>query len=340
MMLGSRTGGAGTGNRLCAVQRNGKAMNSIRLPSPAGSAANGGARSWRFRRKLPLYLMLVPGFVILAMFHFYPMYGVVIAFQKYEPLLGFTNSPWVGLDNFKALFTNPDIAVILRNTVVIALGKIVLGQLASIVFALLLNEIRLALFKRVVQTASYILHFLSWMIFGAIIIDLLKLDGAVNRLLGAFSVDPVLFLGEPVLFQPTAILTEVWKSFGWGAIIYIAALTSIDPTLYEAAAVDGAGRWQRIRHITLPGIAPTIVLLSCLSLGGVLNAGFEQVFVLYNSRTLETADIIDTYVYRVGLIGFQYSFATAVGLLKSLVSLVLITLSYYLAGRLANYRIF
>ena len=315
-------------------------MNTMRLPSQTDRTASGNARAWRFRRKLPLYLMLVPGFVILALFHYYPMYGVIIAFQKYEPLLGFTNSPWVGLDNFRALFQNPDVAIILRNTVVIALGKIILGQLASIVFALLLNEVRLALFKRVVQTASYVLHFLSWMIFGAIIIDLLKLDGAINQILRALSIEPVLFLGEPGLFQPTAIFTDIWKSFGWGAIIYIAALTSIDPTLYEAAAVDGAGRWQRIRHITLPGIAPTIVLLSCLSLGGVLNAGFEQVFVLYNSRTLETADIIDTYVYRVGLIGFQYSFATAVGLLKSLVSLVLISLSYYLAARLANYRVF
>lgn len=315
-------------------------MNTMRLPSQTDRTKGGAVSAWRFRRKLPLYLMLAPGFVILALFHYYPMYGVIIAFQRYEPLLGFANSPWVGLDNFRALFANPDIALILRNTLVIAVGKIIMGQLASIVFALLLNEVRLLLFKRVVQTATYVLHFLSWMIFGAIIIDLLRLDGAVNRILGVFSVDPVLFLGEPLLFQPTAIFTEVWKSFGWGAIIYIAALTNIDPTLYEAAAVDGAGRWRRIRHITLPGIAPTIALLSCLSLGGVLNAGFEQVFVLYNPRTLETADIIDTYVYRVGLIGFQYSFATAVGLLKSLVSLALIALSYYLAGRLANYRIF
>ena len=315
-------------------------MNTTRMVSRSSGVTKERARFWRLRRKLPLYLMLIPGFIVLGLFHYYPMYGVVIAFQKYEPLLGFANSPWVGLENFEALFTNPDIALILRNTLVIAMGKIILGQFLSIVFALLLNEVRLSVFKRVIQTASYVLHFLSWMIFGAIIIDLLGLDGAVNHILAGFGVEPIMFLGQPALFQPTAIFTDIWKSFGWGAIIYIAALTNIDPTLYEAASVDGAGRWRRMFNITLPGIAPTIILLSCLSLGGVLNAGFEQIFVLYNSRVMESADIIDTYVYRVGLVGLQFSFATAVGLLKSLVSLVLIGLSYFLADRFANYRVF
>jgi putative aldouronate transport system permease protein len=296
--------------------------------------------SWRFRRQLPLYLMLLPGFVILGMFSYYPMYGISIAFKDYEPLVGFADSPWVGLMHFQRLFGSADIWLILRNTVVIAVGKIILGQVSGIIFALMLNEVRWMIFKRTVQSVSYVLHFLSWMIFGAIIIDLLKINGLVNQVVAAAGLRPVLFLGEPLLFQPTAVLTEIWKNFGWSAIIYLAALTGIDPTLYEAAAVDGAGRWKRIMHITLPGITPTIVLLSCLSLGGVLNAGFEQIFVLYNPRVYETADILDTYVYRVGLLGFQYSFGTAVGLLKSGVSLVLIALSYYLADRLANYRVF
>jgi putative aldouronate transport system permease protein len=284
--------------------------------------------------------MLLPGFVVLALFRYYPLYGIIIAFQRYEPLLGFAKSPWVGFHHFRLMFSNPDVWEIFRNTLVIALGKILVGQTTSIAFALLLNEVRARLFRRAVQTISYVLHFFSWLIFGAMVMDILSFDGVVNSLLSAIGLERVLFLGEPALFQPTAVLTHVWKEFGWGAIIYLAALTSIDPTLYEAAAVDGATRWQRLWAITLPGIIPTIILLSCLSLGGVLNAGFEQVFVLYNPMVYSTADIIDTYVYRKGLVGMQYSFATAVGLLKSVVSLALISLSYYLADRLAGYRVF
>jgi len=238
------------------------------------------------------------------------------------------------------VFTNPDIALIMRNTLSIAIGKIVMHQLAGVTFALLLNEIRIQWYKRIVQTLSYLLHFLSWMIFGGILLDLLSLAGVVNLVLKTVGLNKIPFLMQPNLFQPVAILSETWKEFGWAAIIYLAALTAIDPTLYEAAAVDGASRWQRLWNVTLPSIAPTIVLLSCLSLGGVLNAGLEQVLVLYNARTYATADIIDTYVYRAGLLQTQFSLAAAVGLLRSVIGLGLISLSYYLADRLANYRIF
>jgi putative aldouronate transport system permease protein len=284
--------------------------------------------------------MLIPAFVALALFSYYPMYGIIIAFKQYEPLVGFARSPWVGFRHFQRMFADPDSWEIFRNTLTIAVGKIVIGQAVSIAFALLLNELRVIWYKRIVQTLSYLLHFLSWMVFGIILTDFLAPQGFLNSMLAAVGLERIYFLGMPSTFQPTVILTDVWKEFAWGAIIYMAALTGIDPSLYEAAAVDGANRWQRAWNITLPGIASTIVLLSCLSLAGVLNAGFEQIFVLYNPRVYPTGDIIDTYVYRAGLLSMQFSFATAMGLLKSVVSLILITLSYYLADRFARYRIF
>ena len=297
-------------------------------------------RSWRVKRKLPLYLMLVPALIGLALFHYYPMYGIVIAFQKYEPLLGFQKSPWVGFYQFELLFSQPDIWEMLRNTVTIAVGKITFGQVASLVFALLLHEVRIPWFKRTIQSLSYVLHFLSWVIFGGMLLDVLASQGIINNALAAIGLARLAFLTNASVFQPTMIFSEVWKEFGFGAVIFLAALTGIDPTLYEAAAVDGASRWKRMLHVTLPGIAPTIVLMVTLSLGGVLNAGFEQILVLYNPAVYATGDIIDTYVYRAGLLGLQFSLGAAVGLLKGIISLVLIALSYYLADRIANYRIF
>jgi putative aldouronate transport system permease protein len=296
--------------------------------------------NWRFRRNFPLYLMLVPMLISLAVFNYAPMYGLLIAFQEYDPLLGFKGSPFVGLLQFQRLFSDPDVWNVTRNTVVIATGKIILGQLFSIGFALLLNEVRVRWYKRSVQTISYVLHFVSWVIYGGILLDILRLSGAVNRAIAALGLQPVSFLGNPRVFPLTMIVTDAFKGFGFGAIIYLAALTSIDPTLHEAAAVDGATRWQRIRHVTLPGIAPTIVLMTSLSLGSILNAGFEQILVLYNQVVYSTGDIIDTYVYRTSLLGYQFSFGTAVGMLKSVAGFGLLSLSYWLADRFANYRIF
>jgi putative aldouronate transport system permease protein len=284
--------------------------------------------------------MLLPALVGLALFSYYPMYGIIIAFQNYKPLLGIGRSAFVGLANFERMLTLPDTWVIFQNTVLIAIGKIVLGQLAAVVLALLLNEVVARWFKRLIQTLTYVLHFLSWVIFGGILLDILLSDGLVNGLLGALGLPSVQFLTEPRIFPATLILTHVWKEFGFSAIIYLAALTAVNPNLYEAAAVDGANRWQQIRHITIPGISSIIVLMACLSLGNVLNAGFEQILILQNPQVLSSGEIIDTFVYKAGLRQFQYSLATAVGLLKGIVSLVLIALSYYLADRLANYRIF
>jgi putative aldouronate transport system permease protein len=267
------------------------------------------------------------------------MYGVVIAFQDYNLGKGVWNSSFIGLSWFHKLFTTPDIGDLLYNTLFISVGKILIVQVVALVFSLLLNEMRHRNFKRMVQTMVYIPYFLSWVVIGGVMTDLLSSSGIVNHLIGWFGIKPTFFLGSNIWFRWVIILTDVWKSYGWSAIIYLAALTAVDPSLYDACSIDGGGKRQQIFHITLPGISSTVVLLAVLSLGGVLNAGFEQVLVMYNPAVYRTADIIDTYVYRMGLEQMQYSFATAVGLLKSAVGFFLITLSYWLSYRFADYRI-
>lgn len=295
---------------------------------------------WNLRRNWLPYLLLIPPFAMIFIFLYYPMYGIVIAFQDYSPIHGFTGSPYVGLKWFRYLLDMPDFTTILTNTLVISLLKIVFGQLAPLLFALLLNEVRHMAFKRIVQTFVYLPHFLSWVIIGGIFIDLLSTKGIINQFLGLFGIEPVFFLGSNAWFQTTLVSMDVWKEFGFGAILYLAALSGIDPHLYEAAKMDGANRLQQVFHITIPQISPIIILLCTLSIGNILNAGFEQVLVLYNPAVYQTGDIIDTFVYRTGLQQAQFSLATAVGLFKSLVSCFLIVLSYRLAYRFANYRIF
>ncbi|SDS51367.1 putative aldouronate transport system permease protein [Paenibacillaceae bacterium GAS479] len=286
------------------------------------------------------YLMLLPGYIWLIMFSIVPMFGVLIAFQDYQPVRGVFGSEWVGLENFEYMFSLNDSKVIFFNTVFIALLKIVAHLIVPVLFALMLHEVQVAIFKRWVQTLVYLPHFLSWVILSGIIMDVFSFSGPVNNLLSVFGVDPILFMGKPELFPYLIVGSDVWKEFGFNTIIYLAALTGINPSLYEAAALDGANRWHRLRHITLPGIAPTALLLLILSLGNVLNAGFDQIFNLYNPLVYSTGDIIDTWVYREGLLKLQFGLATAVGLLKSVVGFILITLSYYLASRFTNYRIF
>jgi len=297
-----------------------------------------------FKKDWMLYAMLVPALVMLILFHFYPMWGILIAFKDYKFAEGILGSPWVGWQNFQTFFASRNAMNIIRNTVVISVGKIVLGQITAVIFALMLNEVRPRLFKRLTQTATTLPHFLSWVIIGGIMIQVLGTSGLVNKGLIALGLEPVRFLGKPSVFPWTLILSDVWKGFGFGAVIYLAALTGINPELFEAAAVDGADRFKRIRYITLPSILPTIILMACLSLGSILNAGFDQVLVLYNPSVMRTGDIIDTYVYRVGLIGegglINYGLASAVGLMKSVVGFFLIVASYWLAGKFANYRIF
>ncbi|WP_116065090.1 MULTISPECIES: ABC transporter permease [Cohnella] len=285
--------------------------------------------------------MLLPGVLFVLAFCYYPMTGIAIAFEHFIPTKGFFRSEWVGLEHFHYLFQLPNFGSVLRNTVWIATMKIVLGLVVPILFALLLNEVRRTAFKRSVQTMVYLPHFLSWVILGGVLIDILSpSSGIVNSFLGYFGLGPVFFLGDEKWFPYVLVVSDIWKEFGFSTIVFLAAITSINPTLYEAAVMDGAGRIKQTIHVTLPGMMPIIVLMLTLSLGNVLNAGFDQVFNLYSPQVYSTGDIIDTLVYRIGLVDAQYSLATAVGLFKSVISLILITISYTLAYRLANYRIF
>lgn len=286
------------------------------------------------------YLMLLPGMVWLVMFSIVPMVGILMAFQNFNPGAGLFKSEWVGLENFKYMFQLNDSKTVIVNTFIIAIGKIVLNLLIPLVFAILLNELRSLRFKKLVQTVVYLPHFLSWVIMSTIVIGIFGYYGVVNTVIGMLGLEPKLFMADAGIFRQLIIGTDVWKEFGFGAIIYLAALTGINLNLYEAAAIDGANRWQLIWHVTLPALSTTVVLLGVLSLGNVLNAGFEQVYNLYNPLVYSTGDILDTWVYRLGLQNLQYSLATAAGLFKSVVSFVLIYLSYRLAYRYADYTVF
>ncbi|HBU81983.1 MAG TPA: sugar ABC transporter permease [Paenibacillus sp.] len=295
----------------------------------------------QFIRNVPLHLMILPGLIIIIVFGYIPMAGLSIAFQNFSPIAGFKNMNWVGLDNFRYLFDLPGFGQVVWNTVFISVMKIVSGLVIPVLVALLLNEVRKTGFKRTIQTVIYMPHFFSWVILAGIIVDVLSPStGIVNMLLKAIGVEPVQFLASNEWFPYILVITDQWKEFGFGTIIYLAALTNIDKSLYEASVMDGAGRWKQTWHITLPGIRPIVILMVTLSLGNVLNGGFDQVFNLYNPLVYESGDILDTMIYRIGLQDAQYSVSTALGLIKSAVSFIFIGLGYFLAYRLANYRIF
>ncbi|TCZ76194.1 sugar ABC transporter permease [Paenibacillus albiflavus] len=286
-------------------------------------------------------MMLLPGLALVIIFSYIPMAGIMMAFQKYVPNKGLFGSPFIGLKNFRLLIDYPDIGRIFFNTVYIAMMKILAGLIVPITIAILLNELRKEWVKRTFQTLVYLPHFLSWVLLGGILVDVLSpSSGVVNQVLSLFGIKPIFFLGDNAWFPYVMVTSDVWKEFGFGTIVYLAALTSINPSLYEAAEIDGAGRFKQTLHVTLPGMLPIIILMFTLNIGNVLNAGFEQIFNLYSPPVYESADIIDTFVYRMGIQQAQFGFATAVGLLKSIVSFIFITISYFLAYRLANYRIF
>lgn len=296
--------------------------------------------SWaKFKLQLPFHLLLLPAIIYVIIFQYVPMYGVVIAFEKYSPKTLF-HSPWVGLDNFRYVFKLPGFARTIRNTLVIAILKIIGNLSIPIIFSLMLNEVRTKWFQKISQTMVYLPHFISWVIMAGVIQDIFDRSGIINQLIVSLGGNSINFLGDLTWFPITIVVTDVWKNFGFNTIVYLAALTGIDPTLYEAAAIDGAGRWKQTLHVTLPGMLPIIILKTTLSLGEVLHAGFDQVFNLYTPIVYQTGDIIDTFIYRLGMEQAQYSASTAVGLFKSLISLVLIGMSYYLADKKAGYRIF
>ncbi|GHV14866.1 sugar ABC transporter permease [Spirochaetia bacterium] len=294
----------------------------------------------RLKTEWPLHVLLIPGLVLTFIFSYMPIYGLIMAFEDYNPGLGFFGSRWVGFENFRTIFSQVQFRNTIFNTFFISILKIAISTTASVVFAILLNEISSNFNKRLFQTIVYIPNFISWVIMAGILFNILSSDGPINLLLGWFGIKPVQFLADPKVFRWTIIITDVWKTFGFGTVGYLATITSIDPGLYESAVIDGAGRFKQIIHITLPSLVPIVILMTVLALGNVLNAGFDQVYNLYSPATYTTGDIIDTFVYRLGLINGKYSIGTAVGLFKSLVSSVLISLSLFIAYKVANYRVF
>lgn len=293
------------------------------------------------RKEWPLHIMLLPAVILVLIYSYGPMLGCCIAFQNFVPARGMFGSEWVGWDIFRRLFTLPNFGQVVFNTISISLQKMIWGIVIPVMFAILLNEVSNGRFKRVFQTLIYIPNFLSWIILAGILTDILSPSGGIiNQILSWFHMEPIFFLGDAKWFPGTIVVTDIWQRFGFGTVVYLAALTGIDPSLYESAQMDGANRWKQTIHITLPGLKPIIVLMTILSMGSVLNAGFDQIFNMYSPQVYATGDILDTLIYRLGMEQAQFSIATAAGLFKSAISFVFVVTSYYLADKFADYRVF
>lgn len=297
------------------------------LHAPKGPLSNAGRAKRHFRellRQKYLYLMVLPGFLIVLIFAYFPMYGVLIAFKNYNVAKGIWGSPWVGFKYFEEFFRNPLALRTIKNTVLLGLYGLLWGFPAPIVLALLLNEIRHLRFKKLVQTISYFPHFISTVILVGMLKEFASLDGLFNKITGFFGMEPVQFMSEPEFFRTLFVGSGIWQGLGWGTILYLAALSNADPTLYDVASIDGANRWQKMKHISLPAILPTTMILFIMSVGGILGTDFMKVMLMYNPGVYETADVIGTYVYRVGLDGGRFEYASAVGLMLSIVSFLFV----------------
>ena len=291
---------------------------------------------WKnLRRDRQLVFMLIPVVIFFAVFSYYPLYGILIAFKDYSISKGILGSPWAGLRYFRQFFLSPYFGRLLRNTVLISVYSLLWGFPVPIIFALLLNEFKDGKFKRLIQTVSYLPHFISLVVICGILIDIFSPQGGVvNALLYSLTGKRINFFGEPEWFRTMYVGSGVWQEFGWNSIIYLAAITGINPDLYEAARIDGAGRLRQIWHVTLPGIKPTILTLLILNLGNIMSVGYEKIILLYSPTTYETADVISTYVYRTGLLSQQYSYAGAVGLFNSVINIAILVLCNFVGKKL------
>lgn len=286
------------------------------------------------------YLMLIPGLLFFLVFCYGPMYGLAIAFQDYYPLKGVGGSAWVGFKHFKKLFSDPFFVSVLKNTLIISFYKILVCFPAPILLCLALNEIRHLRFKKLAQSVSYLPHFISWVVVSGIIIEFLSPSrGPINILLQELGLEPIFFVAEPRYFRGVLVISDLWKSIGWGSIVYLAAVTGVDPTLYEAAEMDGAGRVKKILHVTLPALVPIITVMFIMESGKVLNDSFEQVYNFLTPSTYQVGDVISTFVYRMGIQKMQYSFTTAVDLFKNIVSFILVMATNYMARKTNDYAL-
>ncbi|MDN4600196.1 ABC transporter permease subunit [Paenibacillus sp. F6_3S_P_1C] len=290
-----------------------------------------GRYLWRYRI---LYLLSVPGILYFFLFKYVPLFGSVIAFQNYNIFKGITGSDWVGLEHFQKMFSHYDFLRILNNTLLLGLYDLVIAFPVPILLAILLNEVRMIVFKRLLQTIVYMPHFLSWVVISGIFMGIFSMDaGVVNKALGFLGMQPIYFLGEDSYIRSILIGSGIWRDSGYGTIIFLAAIAGINPDLYEAAEVDGAGRLKQIWSITLPSLLPTIMILLLLHIGKFLDLGFERVYVFLNPLNLESGEILDTYIYKAGLLSQQYSYTTAIGLFKSVVGLMLILLGNFFSKK-------
>lgn len=302
-------------------------------------------RSLTKRIWLQRYLMILtlPAILWMILFNYVPMYGIIIAFQEYTPFKGFIHSPWIGLANFKELFTDPTFRESLSNTFKISIAKLIFGFPAPIVLALLLNELVFKRFKRVVQSLTYLPYFVSWVLVVGFMYTLLDPDtGVIAKLLVKLGLiqDHAMLMGSAHSFLALVVITEIWKNIGWNSIIYLAAIAGIDPQMYEAAVMDGANRFQRVWHITLPAIKPTIIILLILSIGGLVNSNFDQMYLMQNSMTQDAANVLSVYSYKMGLVSGRFSYGTAVGLFQSLVAFVLMYLANYTSRKITKESLF
>lgn len=282
-------------------------------------------RDWRQNRTL--YLLVLPVLLFYVLFAYKPMYGALIAFKDYTPALGFADSPWVGFDNFKRFFDGIYFGRLMKNTILLSFYNLIFGFPAPVILALLLNEVRNQKFKRLTQTITYLPHFISMIVVAGMITNFCMTTGVINDIIAFLGGEATPLLQNPKYYRTIYVVSSIWQQVGWGSIIYLSALAGVDSQLYEAAAIDGAGKWKQMLHVTLPGIAPTIVIMLIMKIGQLMSMGHEKTILLYNPSTYETADIIASYVYRVGLIDQDWSYSTAIGLFNSVINLVLIILA-------------
>ncbi len=293
----------------------------------------------RAKQQRWMILMTVPAFLLILVFHYFPLYGIIIAFKNYKPAFGIWGSQWVGLRYFEQFFNNAFAWRIIRNTLLLSLYGFIFSFPAPIILALLLNEIRNQPFKKLVQTISYLPHFISTVILVGLVKNILSMDGIINTFIEATGGEPILFMSSPEWFRTIYIVSGLWQGVGWGTIIYLAALAGVSPELYEAAIIDGANRWQQMRSVTLPSIMPTVVVLMILNVQGILNSDTQKILLMYNTNVYETADVIGTYVYREGIESARYAYSAAVGLMTSLVSLLLVVVVNSIARGVSEYSL-
>lgn len=314
-------------------------MRSVDLSSEKGIFYPIKRFTREFKSHKGLYLMLVPGILFFVIFHYIPMYGIQIAFKDFNFYKGITGSPWVGLKHFKMLFSSTEFYRIFKNTLVINFMKMFVGVPGPIILAILLNEVRVKLYKRTLQTIYYFPHFLSWVVVGGLVFDVFGRGGLANSVVHMLGFNSISFLTSSFWFRPVLVFAAIWKAVGWNTIIYLAAISSINPQLYDAVYVDGANKFQRIWHITIPGIRSTIIILFILRMGRMMAVGFEQIFVLYSPMVYDVADVFSTYIYRTGLLEMRFSYTTAVGLFQNVVAMILLVITNRVANKMGEYGI-